>query len=89
MNVAASMKDKNVEVFWVEKGSNTQCERALALDYRTNSVIAFSTNKSTFVQMQQAFSEAAVGRFVEIVQQYGTDLGAAKPAGGIKLVDEF
>lgn len=68
MNLAREWKDQSVEIFWVEKGSNVSCERALSVDYTENAVIAFSATKSAFVQMQSAFSEAAVGRFLEIVQ---------------------
>ena len=49
--VAARWQDKGVSIFWVDQGSNIECEEELGLrsaGYTSKSILAFKSNSSTY-----------------------------------------
>lgn len=49
--MATKYEDENVKFFWLERGSEIDCESALRISYLKNPVIAFTGSKTTFVTM--------------------------------------
>ena len=62
--VAGKWHGRNVRVYWMEIGSNEECEMALYLPNVDTPVIAFKEEWDSFEKMQYSFNIDNINEFV-------------------------
>ena len=62
--VAGKWHTKNVRVYWLERGSSKECEKALNLPFMDAPVIAFKEEWDSFEKMENFFNIANLNKFI-------------------------
>ena len=62
--MAKNYEGSSIKFFWLERGSDIDCENALRISYLKNPVIAFAGSENNFVTMQTELSANALQDFV-------------------------
>ena len=77
-----------LQIFWVEQGSNDDCETELGLTFEPNAIVAFYAGEDDFTALTGGEqSTDAINAFIDDLFVNGVD-GTTMPEGGISLIQD-
>ena len=87
-NEWVGVPDEKVEVFWIQSGSNWECENALDIANMQEAVIAFTAESPMYRTMHAEVTADNIKSFINEIKQTGLDgHGLQQPYGGIELYE--